>query len=58
MTIETGVRRDAWKVVTGIAPADLEVTLQQWTDEGYTFFTMGWSGASYDLVFKMILPKP
>lgn len=55
--VEVGVRRDTWKVVTGIAPADLETTLQLWTDEGYTFYQAAWNGASYDLLFKKITPK-
>ena len=58
MPIESGVRRDVWKVVNGIAPASLEATLQTWIDDGYTFYCAGWNGASYDLFFKKIEPKP
>jgi len=58
MTIESGVRRDTWKTVLAIAPGNLETTLQTWTDEGYTFYTMCWNGSSYDLAFKKITIKP
>lgn len=58
MTIQSGTRRDTWKVITSVASAALETTLQTWTDEGYTFYFAGWNGASYDLMFKRIEAKP